>query len=147
MPIWASTTVTGTLHALLAVKLRYAGLFRTRQVSLPDSTAQPSVLPDRLTILPTVRHRTLARLPMRNLHTPAQQNHTVNSINLNNSRNYKNSRNTLVNLNTISKRLYLILKTRLLPSRINAQLRDSTCHRKRPPPVKRQSPTTTTCGR
>ena len=81
------------------------------------------------------------------IHSPAQQNHTLNSIHSYNSRIYIISRNTLINLNTISNRLYLTLKARLLPSRMNAQLRDSTCHRKRPPPVRRQSPTPTTCGR
>ena len=48
-----------------------------------------------------------------------------NSLNCNNSRNYINSRNKLVNLNTITKRLYLIFKTRLLPSRIHARLTNS----------------------
>ena len=80
-------------HFLLS-SLRYAGLFRTRQASLPDSTAQLFVLPDRSTILLAIHHRPLVRLLIRNLH----------------SRNYINPRNTLVNLNTISKRLYLILK-------------------------------------
>ena len=121
-------------HFLLSI-LRYAGLFRTRQASIPDSTAQLSVLSDRPTILLTIHHRPLVRLLTRNLHTPTQRNHTINSIYLNNSRIYINPRNTLVNLNTISKRLYFILKTRLLSSRIHTQIRDSTCHRKRPPPV------------
>ena len=49
-----------------------------------------------------------------------------NSLNCNNSRNYFNSRNKLVNLNTITKRLYLIFKTRLLPSRIHARLTNIT---------------------
>ena len=66
-------------HFLLS-SLRYAGLFRTRQASLPDSTAQLSVLPDRPTILPTIHHRPLVRLLIRNLHTPTQRNHTINSI-------------------------------------------------------------------
>ena len=122
-------------------------LFRTRQASLPDSTAQLSVLPDRPTFLLTIHHRPLVCLLIRSLHTPTQRNHTINSINLNNSRIYINPRNTLVNLNTIAKRLYLILQTRLLTSRIHTQLPDSTCHRKMPPPVRRQSPTTTTCSR
>ena len=94
-----------------------------------------------------------------------------NSLNCNTSRNYFNSRNNLVILNTITRRLYLIFKTRLLPSIIHARLTNSSlvsgpidrlplrssimgkwkgagpCHRKRPPPVRRQSPTTTTCCR
>ena len=84
----------------------------------------------------TIHHRSLVRLPMRSLRTHTQRNHTLDSINWYNSRNNINPRNTLVNLNTITKRLYLILQTRLLYLRIHAQLRDSTCHHKRPPPVK-----------
>ena len=71
-------------HFLLSI-YRYAGLFRTRQASLPDSTAQIFVLPDRPTILLTIHHRPLVRLPIWSLRTPTQRNHTINSINLNNS--------------------------------------------------------------
>ena len=81
-------------HFLLSSS-RYAGLFRTRKASHPDSTAQLSVLPDISTVLLTIHHRPLVCLLIRNLHTPTQRNHTINSINLNNSRNYINPRNTL----------------------------------------------------
>ena len=104
-------------------------------------------LPDRPTSLLNIHHRSLVRLPIRSLHTHMQRNHTLDSINWYNSRNNINPRNTLVNLNTITKWLYLILQTRLLSSGIIAQFPDSTSHRKRPPPVRGQSPTTTTCGR
>ena len=57
---------------------------------------------------------------IRSLRTPIHRNHTLDSINWYNSRNIINPRNTLVNLNTITKRLYLILQTRLLSSRIIA---------------------------
>ena len=42
-PTWASTAVTGTFHALPSVELT---ILRTRQTSLPDSTAQLCGLPD-----------------------------------------------------------------------------------------------------
>ena len=61
-PTWASTTVTGTLHTLSSVDLRYAGLFRTRQTSLPDLLLSLWGLPDRPTSLRTIHHRSLARL-------------------------------------------------------------------------------------
>ena len=62
-------------------------------------------------------------------HNPTQQKYTINTLNSNNSRNYINPRNTLVYLNKN--------KIRLLSSRIHAELTDSPCHRKRPPPVRR----------
>ena len=72
------------------------------------------------------------------LHTPTQQKYTINTLNSNNSRNYINPRNTLVHLNTVTKRLYHIYKTRPHSTRTNIKFPDSTCHRKRPPPVKAQ---------
>ena len=137
-PTWASTTVTGTFHALPSVDLT---ICRT----LPDSANLPlgpycsAMGPAGQThFSPNYPPLTslLAHLPKRSLHTPTQPEHTINSHN--NSRNYINPRNTLVYLNTITKRLYHMNKTRLLS--------DSPCHRKRPPPVRRQSPTTTTRG-
>ena len=66
---------------------------------------------------------------------PAQRKHTINSLNSNNSRNYINPPEYTY-MNTITMRLYQINKTRLLSTRIYAELPDSACHRKRPPPVK-----------
>ena len=62
--------------------------------------------------------------------------YTINTLNSNNSRNYINPRNTLVHMNTITRRLYHIYKTRPHSTRTNVQLPDSTRQRKRPPPVK-----------
>ena len=75
--------------------------------------------------LRTIHHQSLARLLYATLtHSYAAELHN-NSLNCNNSRHYINPRNTLVNLNTTTKRLYLIIKTRLLSSRIHAQLTNS----------------------
>ena len=70
---------------------------------LPDSTTQLCGLPDRPTSLLSIHHRPLARLLIQSLNTPTQRNHSINSLNLNNSRNYINPRNTLVYLNTYNK--------------------------------------------
>ena len=47
---------------------------------------------------------------------------------------------------TITQQLYHTLETRLLLSRVHVRLNNPPCHRKRPPPVRRQSPTSTTRG-
>ena len=41
------------------------------------------------------------------------------------------------------QQLYIIPKTRLLLLRVHVRLNHSTCHRRRPPPVRRESRTTT----
>ena len=104
-------------------------------------------LPVRPTSLRTIHHWSLARLHARYLTQSCTVEFHNNSFCCNYSRNYNNSRNKLVNLTTITKRLYLILQTRLLPSRIHTQLTNSPCHRMRPPPIRQQSPTPTTGGR
>ena len=78
--------------------------------------------PDRPTSHLTIRHRSLACLHTRSLSQSYTFESCSNSLNSDNTRNYINSRTILVNLNTITKRLYLILKTRLLSSRIHARL-------------------------
>ena len=84
-----------------------------------------SGLPDRPTSLRTIHHRSLAHLHTRSLtQSYAAESHN-NSLNCDNSRNYINPRNIFVNLNTISKWLYLIIETRLLSSRMHAQLTNS----------------------
>ena len=45
-----------------------------------------------------------------------------------------------------AQQLYHTLITRLLLSRVHVRLNNPPCHRKRPPPVRRQSPTTTMRG-
>ena len=82
------------------------------------------------TSLLNIHYLSIVRFTIRSLRTPMHRN----------SRNIIHPRNTLVNLNTIESGFYLILQTRLLLSRIIAQLPDSTCHRKRPPPVRQQFP-------
>ena len=137
-PTRVSTTVTGTLHT------RFSGLGKPPYRTLLLSGWG---LPDRPTSLLTIHHRSLARLHTRSLSQSYTSESHNDSINSDNTRHYINPPNILVHLNTITKRLHLIFKTRLLSSRIHARLTNSPCHRKRPPPVRRQSPTTTTRGR
>ena len=134
-PTWASTTVTGTFYVFPFVDLT---ICRT----LPDSASLPpglycsAICPSGQAHYspnyPPPTTRTSSYTISTHCDSYAAESHLIN---LKNSHNYINPRNTLVNLNTITKRLYLILQTRLLSSRIHAQLPDSICHRKRPPPV------------
>ena len=95
------TPYVRSTHFPLSVYL-YAGLFRPRQYSLPDSTVPICVLPDRPTSLYNIHCKILGRLPNWSLHTPTRQKYTINTLNSNNSRNYINPRNTLVYLNTMT---------------------------------------------
>ena len=82
-------------------------------------------LPDRPLLPRTIRHRSLAHLPTRSLSQSYTMESHNKSSNSDNSRNHINPRNILVHLNTITKQLYLILKTCLLSSRIHARLTNS----------------------
>ena len=124
---------------------RNAGLFRTRQTSLPDSTAQ-LMRPARQTHFspnypPPITRTSSYTRSLSQSYTSKSHN---NSLNSDNTRNYINPRNILVNLNIITKRLYLIFKHVYSLQEYTPNFLTPPCHRKRPPPVRRQSPATTT---
>ena len=135
----------GTLHTRFSVNL-------SKCRTLPSSAHVPPGLSgrgllDKPTSRLTIRHRSLARLYTRSLSQSYTFESHNNSLNRDNTRYYINSRTILVNRNTITNRLYLILSKHVYSlQEYTPDWLTPPCHRKRPPPVRRQSPTTTTWG-